>query len=61
MYGMVSSEKLKIDIVFPHYMLGEIPIDSSFIISPVVMLGSEEIVSYLLGDLTSSTRSSKSC
>lgn len=39
MYGMVSSEKLKIDIVFPHYMLGEIPIDSSFIISPVVVLG----------------------
>jgi acyl-CoA thioesterase FadM len=27
-------QKKKIDIVFPHYMLGEIPIDSAFITSP---------------------------
>lgn len=59
--GEVMSEKKKIYIVSPHYILGEIPID--IVHHFTVQRGRRDQggASYLLGDLTSSTRLSKAC
>lgn len=53
-------------IGFPQRCLGEIPIDSMFIIYSAAKGGCNEdarteVISYFLGDLTPSTRLSKAC